>query len=148
MLGESVLCPPVSPDMMSPMKKILSSTKEFIHKIFILLFSICVFSAALFFAGFIITVGTLLVFLAFDYLLGFVGINLTAIVLSILYGLGLPQNNTIYLFGIPIVLFFLRPYLAYLSKDNLDTKTPGTIYNPFSREGEIIYDNLYKKKKK
>ena len=82
---------------MSPMKKILSSTKEFIHKIFILLFSICVFSAALFFAGFIITVGTLFIFFAFDYLLGFVGINLTAIVLSILYGLGLPQNNTIYL---------------------------------------------------
>ena len=80
-------------------------------------------------------------------MLGFVGINLTVIVLSILYGLGLPQNNTIYLFGIPIVLFFLRLYLAYLSKDDLDTKTPGTIYNPFSREGEIIYDNLYKNKK-
>ena len=30
-----------------------------------------------------------------------------------------------------------------LSKDNLDTKNPGTIYNPFSREGEIIYDNLF-----
>ena len=134
--------------MMSPMKKILSNTKEFIHKIFILLFSICAFSVALGFAGSIITIGTLFIFFALDYLLGFVGINLTVIVLSILYGLGLPQNNTIYLFGIPIVLFFLRPYLAYLSKDDLDTKTPGTIYNPFSREGEIIYDNLYKNKKK
>ena len=134
--------------MMCPMKRILSSTKEFIHKIFILLFSICVFSAALLFAGSIYTLGTILIFFAFDYLLGFVGINLTVIVLSILYGLGLPQNNMIYLFGIPIVLFFLRPYLAYLSKDDLDTKTPGTIYNPFSREGKIIYDNLYKNKKK
>ncbi len=134
--------------MMSPMKRILSSTKEFIHKIFILLFSICVFSTALLFAGFIYTLGTILIFFVFDYLLGFVGINLTVIVLSILYGLGLPQNNMIYLFGIPIVLFFLRPYLAYLSKDDLDTKTPGTIYNPFSREGKIIYDNLYKNKKK
>ena len=134
--------------MMSPMKKILSSTKEFIHKIFILLFSICVFSAALFFAGFIITVGTLLIFLAFDYLLGFVGINLTAIVLSILYGLGLPQDNTIYLYGIPIVLFFMRPYLLILSKDDFKSKTPGKMYNPFSLEGSIIYDDLYKNKKK
>ena len=130
------------------MKKILSNAKEFMHKIFILLFSIFVFSICLFIAGFCITMGIGLMFVALEYLLGFVGINLTVIVLSILYGLGLPQNNTIYLFGIPIVLFFMRPYLAYLSKDDLDTKSPGTIYNPFSREGEIIYNNIHKNKKR
>ena len=87
-------------------------------------------------------------FLALNFLLDFVGINLTALVLSILYGLGLPQDNTIYLYGIPIVLFFMRPYLLILSKDDFESKTPGKMYNPFSLEGSIIYDDFYKNKKK
>ena len=134
--------------MMSPMKNVLSSTKEFIHKFFILLFNIGVFYFVFCFAFGIFVIGFLLIFLALNYLLGFVGINLTAIVLSILYGLGLPQDNTIYLYGIPIVLFFMRPYLLILSKDHFKSKTPGKMYNPFSLEGSIIYDDLYKNKKK
>ena len=43
----------------------------------------------------------------------------------------------------------MRPYLLILSKDDFSPKTPGKMYNPFFFRGhDIIYDDLYKNKKK
>lgn len=130
------------------MKKILNNTKEFIHKLFILLRNITLFYISFCFGFFIVTIGTAFFYIVIEYILSFLAIDLSFLLLSLLYELGLPRDNTIYLFFIPIILFFMRPILYMLSKDDLkNPKEYQTIYNPFSQTGNIIYYKIYKYKK-
>ena len=72
-------------------EEILSSTKDlYINSLFY--YSILEYFIYFCIAFAIFVIGFLLIFLALNFLLDFVGINLTALVLSILYGLGLPQE--------------------------------------------------------
>ena len=119
--------------------------KIFIHKCFILIGQIILFYGVFCFCFFITTIGCGFIYLGLEWI--------TDLVFN--FSIERFYNNLVYtffdttsdsfraVFLIPLILFFMRPFLFLLSEEDTVDKDV-MIYNPFTRWGELIYMKRHK----
>ena len=115
----------------------------FLHKLWILLGQIILWYIVFGFAFFIYTLGVLLIIYLLDLGLNFIfNYGIFSLFDSWTYNLGLTDIEKI-LVVIPLILFFMRDQLSWMSKDH--NKYDGaTMYNPFTSWGNITYMKKHK----
>ena len=111
----------------------------FLHKLWILIGQIILWYVCLGFAFFITAIGTLMLVYIFDLGLDFI-FDFSIFTFFSNWTNNLELNiieKTLLI--IPLVLFFMRSQLLWMSKDYNKHKDSSIIYNPFSDWGNITY---------
>ena len=119
--------------------------KIFIHKCFILIGQIILFYGVFIVCFFITTIGCGLTYVGLEWITDLVfNFSIERFYNNLVYTFFDTTSDTFRaVFLIPLILFFMRPFLFLLSEEDTVDKDV-MIYNPFTRWGELIYMKRHK----